>query len=112
MIMQQLTLAFIRFSQIVDNTDLNIPNKDLLNKSTDSAALTPAIQTTLQIVFGTMGAVAVLIITIAGFQYITSNGDSQRVSKSKDAIIYALIGLAVAILAFSIVSFVLDEVFG
>lgn len=112
MILERPTLLFIRFSQVIDDSGINVPNKDLLDKSGDNAALTPAIQTTLQIVFGTMGAVAVLIITIAGFQYVTSNGDPQRVSKSKDAIIYAVIGLAVAILAFSIVSFVLDEVFG
>lgn len=107
-----LWLLFVRVGQIIDDSGLDVPNKALVEKSGDSAALTPVIQTVLQVTFGTMGAVAVLIITIAGTQYILSNGDPQRIAKAKDAIIYALIGLVVAILAFSIVTFVLDGVFG
>jgi uncharacterized membrane protein YuzA (DUF378 family) len=64
------------------------------------------VQTILSIVFTIIGAIALLIITIAGFSYITSAGDPQKAANAKNAIIYALVGLAVAISAEAIVTFV------
>lgn len=61
----------------------------------------------LGIVFGITGAIALLIITLAGFRYITSQGNPAETAKAKNAIIYAGIGLAVSILAYSIISFVI-----
>ncbi len=58
------------------------------------------------IVFGISGAIALLIIVIAGFQYITSQGNPQAVAKSKNAIIYAGVGLTILLLADAIVAFV------
>lgn len=63
-------------------------------------------------VFVTMGAISILIIVIAGFQYVVSGGDPQKTSRAKDTILYAVIGLVVAISAFTIVTFVLGRVFG
>jgi hypothetical protein len=60
----------------------------------------------LQIVFMLFGAVALLIITLAGLKYVLSQGDPQAVAKAKDTILYAIIGLVIAILAVAIVSFV------
>ena len=74
---------------------------------------TPANSNTLQhvleIVFVIIGALAVLMITISGFRYIVSAGDPQRVAKAKDGIIYALVGLIIAIFAESIVVFVVKR---
>jgi hypothetical protein len=58
------------------------------------------------IVFGISGAIALLIIVIAGFQYITSQGNPATVGKAKNAIIYAGVGLTILILADAIVAFV------
>ena len=62
------------------------------------------------LVFGIMGAVALLVITIAGFKYVLSQGNPQETAKAKNTILYALIGLVVAILAFNIVKFVVGRV--
>lgn len=56
------------------------------------------------------GAVAVIIIIIAGFLYVTSANDSQRVSRAKNAILSAVIGLVVILLAFGITSIVITGV--
>jgi hypothetical protein len=64
------------------------------------------IQTILQIVFGIAGALALLVITIAGFRYVLSAGDPQAIANAKNAIIYALIGLLIAIFAEALVSFI------
>lgn len=60
----------------------------------------------LQVFFGLLGAIALLIVTIAGFRYVISQGDPQATAKAKNTILYALIGLAVNIFAFTIVTFV------
>ena len=57
------------------------------------------------------GIIAVVMVIIGGVQYSTSQGDSAKVKKAKDTIMYGIIGLVIAILAFAIVNFVLDGVF-
>ncbi len=47
----------------------------------------------INIALGILGAIAVLIIVVAGLRYITSRGDPQTITKSKDTIMYAIIGL-------------------
>lgn len=69
------------------------------------------LSTILGVVFIIAGAVCVLVVTIAGLSYVISTGDPQKTAKAKDTILYALIGLAVSILSFTIVSFVLGRVF-
>jgi len=56
-----------------------------------------------------MGAVAVFIITLAGFKYVTSGGNPENVAKAKGTIIYAAVGLVVSLIAFSIVTFVVKN---
>lgn len=67
------------------------------------------VNTVLSIVFGIVGAIALLFITIGGFRYVMSQGDPQGVEKAKSTILYAVIGLIVAILAQVIVSFVIGK---
>ena len=54
-----------------------------------------------------LAAVCVLMIVIGGFKYTASNGDSTIVSSAKNTILYAVIGLIVAIMAYAIVNFVI-----
>ncbi|MFZ1484402.1 MAG: pilin [Candidatus Saccharimonadales bacterium] len=56
-----------------------------------------------------VGIAAVLMIIYGGFRYITSGGDSGKVSSAKNTIIYAVIGLVIVALAQFIVKFVLDK---
>ena len=64
----------------------------------------------IQIVLGTLAAVAVLIIVIAGLNFVTAEGDPQKVARARSAILYALIGLVVAVSAELVVTFVLGKV--
>ncbi len=59
---------------------------------------------------GVITVVAVIFIIIGGVQYITSSGDTSKAMKAKNTIMYAVIGLVVALLAFAIVNFVLDGI--
>lgn len=65
------------------------------------------IKTIVNIMLFLLGAIAVIMIIIGGIRYTTSNGDASSVKGAKDTILYAVIGLVVAILAYAIVNFVL-----
>lgn len=56
------------------------------------------------------GLAAVIVIILAGWNYINSGGDAAKTKTAKDAIIFALIGLVVIVLAHSILGFVLSKV--
>ncbi len=68
-----------------------------------------ALTTIMQIVFGIIGAVAVIIIIIAALNFATAQGDPQKVSKARQTIIYAAIGLGVALSAEAIVTLVIGK---
>jgi hypothetical protein len=57
-----------------------------------------------------LGSISFLVITIAGIEFVFSAGEPQRVAKARTAIIYAFVGLIVAILAAVFVNFVIGAV--
>jgi len=68
------------------------------------------IQTIINVVLVITGAIAVLTVVVAGFRFITSQGNPGEVAKARNGILYAVIGLVVIIFAFSIVNFVIFRV--
>ena len=81
---------------------------DLTVNLPDVTASSSKLQDIASAITGIMAAIAVLIITIAGFKYVLSRGEPQSVAQAKNAIIYAFIGLVVVMSAFGIVTFVLN----
>lgn len=57
-----------------------------------------------------VGAISVIMIIIGGLRYVISGGDSANVSAAKNTILYAVIGVVVALLAYAIVNFVLEAI--
>ena len=80
-------------------------NNGTCNDSGVNGAISAAV-TILSII---VGVVAVIMVILGGFKYITSGGDSGKVASAKSTLVYALIGLAVAALAQLIVHFVLFQ---
>ncbi|MFA6136187.1 MAG: pilin [Candidatus Paceibacterota bacterium] len=60
----------------------------------------------VQWVYTILFIVAVLFILIAAFYFITSSGDDTKVKKAKSMLLYAVIGIVVALLSWGIVKFV------
>ncbi len=54
-----------------------------------------------------IGAVSVLMLIYGGIRYTISGGDEKAVTAAKNTILYAIVGIIVALLAFAIVNFVL-----
>lgn len=67
------------------------------------------IQNGLGILFGIFAAVAVIVIIIAAINFATSEGNSETISKAKKTIIYAMIGLVIALSAEAIIWMVLGR---
>jgi len=63
----------------------------------------------LGLVYTAAGIVAVLVIVLAGFRYVTAAGDSAAIAKAKNTILYAVVGLVVIILAFAVTWFVIGR---
>lgn len=56
-----------------------------------------------------VGIIAVIMIIIGGIRYTLSNGDASRIKSAKDTVLYSVIGLIVAMLAYAIVNFVIGR---
>ena len=87
----------------------NLPDDEDTTQPTGN--LWTTVKTIIDWVLAVLGIVAVVMIIIGGINYMTSQGDSTKVKKGRDTILYGVIGLIIALLAFAIVNFVLDNVF-
>lgn len=93
--------AFAQASTINDSIDKITPADVNTN-------LNEFIQSIINILLAVIGIVAVLMLIVGGLKYVFSQGDEKAVNSAKNTILYAIIGLIVAILAFAIVNFVLE----
>ena len=73
---------------------------------TDANTLVPNILST---VYTWAGIIAVLVIVVGGYFYATSQGNAAQIKRAKDAIMGAVIGLVVVIMAFVITQFVIGR---
>lgn len=73
----------------------------------DSSGVSTVIGDVVSLLSIFVGVLAIIMIIVAGTKYISSGGDSNKVTNAKSTLIYALIGVAVAALAQFLVHFVL-----
>lgn len=64
------------------------------------------VKPTINIILWVVGVAAVIVIVVAGLKYVTSSGNPSAISSAKTTILYAVIGLVIAITAYAIVNFV------
>jgi fumarate reductase subunit D len=68
------------------------------------------IRKVMQFVFALIGAISLIVIIVAGLRFSMSQGEPQNSNKARNAIIYAAVGLVIAISATIIVDFVVLRV--
>ena len=66
--------------------------------------------TIVKAVLYVLGAISVIMLVYGGIRYTTSGGAAASITAAKNTIMYAIIGLIVAILAFAIVTFVIGSI--
>lgn len=71
-----------------------------------------SLKNVINVILGLLGVAAVVVIILGGFTFMTSQGDAGKVMKGRNTILWGVVGLVVALLAFAIVNFVLNGAFG
>lgn len=89
----------------------SISECNLAKDHAGSTDLMVTLDTIINVVLGVLGLLAVVVIIYGGFMYTTSAGDASKIKKAKDTIMYGVIGLVIALLAYAIVNFVLSSIF-
>ena len=75
--------------------------------SSDGPSIQKLVRLSLEMLSIAAGVIAVIMLIIAGLNYMTAAGDATKVSHGKSTLIYAIVGLVVVAFAQFIVRFVL-----
>lgn len=65
----------------------------------------------VQVALGLLGILATVLIIFAGFKWMTAGGNEEQVSSAKKIMYQAVIGLVIIMSAYSIVRFILPQLF-
>ena len=80
--------------------------------NTDAGTAVDVVVNIITVIISILGIVAVVVLIIGGIGYMTSSGDSAKVKRARDTILYAIIGLVICALAFGIVNFAVSIING
>ena len=89
----------------------SISECNIAQEHAGSNDLMGTINIAINVVLGVLGLLAVIVIIYGGFMYTTSAGDASKIKKAKDTIMYGVVGLVIALLAYAIVNFVVSSIF-
>jgi len=64
----------------------------------------------INVVLGITGSIALVMFILGGFTWMTSAGNSERVSRGKNILIWATIGLVIIFSAYALVKFVFTSI--
>lgn len=98
------------FADTVDSVRSGVTGAGGTGTNDQGSRVTGIISIIVNILLFIIGAAAVIMIVIGGLKYVTSNGDQQAAASAKNTILYAVIGIVVAALAYAIVNFIISNV--
>ena len=82
---------------------------DVVADDEQPADLEDVVKNVINAVLYIVGILAVVMVIVGGVKYTTSGGDSNAVTSAKNTILYGIVGLVIAILAYAIVNFVIGK---
>lgn len=103
-----ITVPQRAFADCASGTDIR-SGIDCASQQQKTQSVSGGIKTAVNTLLFVVGIAAVIVIIVSGLRFITAGGNPQSVSSARDSILYAVIGLVVAILAYAIVNFVLGQ---
>ena len=98
--------AYAACTNAVDCIEAGVNTTGGTSSKTSVASI---IKTVVNVLLFVLGAVAVIMIVIGGIKYTTSGGDANGIKSAKDTILYSVVGLIVAMMAYAIVNFVITN---
>jgi len=94
-------------------TEAELGSGDLANVASEAgygtAELPDVVGRVVKIVLSLMALIAIVIIIVAGFQWMTSGGNEDKIKAAKKLMGSALVGLIIIIFAYAIVSFIITK---
>lgn len=105
-----LSLATPMFAGTVHAQALKEAQKGADSTGKPSGSVEGLAKSVINILSWIVGVASVIMIVIGGMKYVTSNGDSGGIASAKNTIIYAVVGLVIAIFAQAIVRFVIGKI--
>lgn len=100
------SLPVFVFADNVTNPDQPLPPQPLSNPLGESDPRV-IIGNIIKAVLGIIGSIALAVFIYGGFTWMTSAGSSEKVRKGRDMIIWAVLGLAIIFLSYTIIYFVI-----
>ena len=91
------------FAKVCDGK-AGVKDSQVCDAKNDSIA--PVITTVINVLLFAVGIISVIMIIIGGITYATSAGEAANVTRAKNTILYAIVGLVIAFLAYAIVNWV------
>jgi hypothetical protein len=79
------------------------------DQQTDLFGSNGVFKTITNVLLFLIGAISVIMLIYGGIRYVVSGGDSGAVTSAKNTILYAVVGIVVAILAYALVNFVITS---
>lgn len=107
--MSAVTLGFLYSKSVLAGSIDNITNG--LDRTKDAAGdleMNDVIKTIITTMLFIVGILAVIMIIYGGIRYVTAHGDKTQVASAKDTVVYAVVGLVVAIVAYALVDWVVN----
>ena len=104
-----LVAVFVPTDTYAQNTNGGIQGGINAAKPSGAVAtdLNDVFTTVVNVLLFVIGAISVVMLIFGGIRYTLSAGDSGAVTAAKNTILYAIVGLIIAFLAFAIVNWVL-----
>lgn len=87
--------------------DAGLPNGGSCSTK-DGRSVVGTIQQVTDVLIFIIGAIAVVMVIIGGLRYVTSSGDQAALTSAKNTIVYSLVGVVIAIMAYAIVRFIIN----
>lgn len=114
-----MALSLFSFSPVM----AQITSQELIDGSNDPAAagrvnaelgmgnqdIRVTIASVIRVLMGLLGIVAVVIILIGGFTWMTAGGNEEKVGEAKKWIFSGVIGLAIILSAYALATFVINS---
>jgi len=104
-----LTLAHRAYAAGCDLTTGVQAGANCAQGTTTGKSLPDQIGTVTNTLLLALGIIAVIMIIIGGLRYVLSGGNENATRGAKDTILYAVIGLVVALLSYAIVNFAINQ---
>ena len=80
------------------------------NKSEGETKVKSVMKSVMDVLLMTVGVISIVMIVVGGIMFALSSGDASKVTKARNMVIYAVVGLVVALFASAIINFVFNKV--